>query len=203
VTPDINQGKSWQVGIAELHVPPFAAQWESVGPRHPQWQERIKLEIYCLKKYIDYLASENSKPWFYIIPEMNSTIKGVIWRGNICVPNRTDIKFDMIIILSAEYPKVPPKAFIEDRVIKLAGSKIYVKNRFPPKQDPVTGDWAKDPQTGKSFVMICHDHMAELDGAWTPNLGIVHFFIREVWYWFAAMQNQIIEFYDQQAGCMP
>jgi len=200
MSPDINQGKSYLVGMAELHVPPFAAPWENVGPRHVQWNDRIKLEIYSLKKYIDYLASENSKPWFYIMPDTSPAIKGVIWRGYICVPSRTDIKFDMVILLSAEYPKVPPKAFVEESLIKLAGSKIYIKNRFPPKQDPVTGDWVKDPKTGKSFVMICHDHMAELDGAWMPNLGICHFFIREVWYWFAAMQNLIIAEYDKQSG---
>jgi len=188
------------VGIAELHVPPFATQWESVGPKNPQWKERIKLEIYSLKKYIDYLASENSKPWFKIMPDMAGKIPGVIWRGFICVPSRPEIKFDLLIVLSGEYPRVPPKAFIEDSVIRLAGSKIYVKNRFPPGTDSVTGDWHKDPQTGKSFVMICHDHMAELENAWNPSLGIVHFFIREIWYWFAAMQNFIIEDYDKENG---
>jgi hypothetical protein len=119
------------------------------------------------------------------------------------VPARPEIKFDMIIALSGEYPKVSPKAFVEESLIGLAGSKIYLKNRFPQQQDTETGEWAKDPETGKSFVMICHDHMAELQNAWTPNLGIVHFFIREVWYWFAAMQNAIIEEFDRQQDCPP
>ncbi len=41
--------------------------------------------------------------------------------------------------------------------------------------------------------MICHDHMGEIKSVWGPNLTIAHFFIREVWYWFAAMQNTIIK----------
>ena len=47
--------------------------------------------------------------------------------------------------------------------------------------------------TKKTYVMICHDHMSELQQAWEPSLGIVHFFIREVWFWFASMQNLIID----------
>jgi len=102
----------------------------------------------------------------------------------------------LIIVLSGEYPKVSPRAFIEDSLVELAGSKIYLKNRFPPKMDE-ENKWVRDPVTGKSFVMICHDHMSEVKDAWTPNLGIVHFFIREVWFWFAAMQNLIIKEYDR------
>jgi hypothetical protein len=185
-----DEGKAWQVGLAELRVPPFQEKWEAIGPKHPEWNDRIKLEIHALGKYIEFLRSENAKPWFYIKPDVK--YKGVIWRGYIAIPSKLDLKFDMIIILSGEYPRVMPKAFIEDSLIELAGSKIYVKNRFPPKQDPATKQWEKDPETGKSFVMICHDHMAEVQGAWAPNLGIVHFFIREVWFWFAAMQNTIL-----------
>jgi hypothetical protein len=196
-----NAGKSWQVGIAELQVPPFSAQWEAVGPRHPQWFKRIELEGVLLKKYLDYLKSENSPPWFKIMPDMKPPINGTVWRGFISVPTRPEIKFDMVILLSADYPKVSPRAFVEERLIGLAGSKIYTKNRFPPAKEPnpATGEWPKDPVTGKSFVMICHDHMSQLEGAWTANLGIAHFFIREVWYWFAAMQNFIIEDFDKQA----
>nr|MDO8114038.1 hypothetical protein [Candidatus Sigynarchaeota archaeon] len=198
MVPDINKGKAWQIGIAELHVPPFALQWEAIGPKHPLWIERIKLEITLIHKYIDYLCSEKSKPWFYIKPDTSPSIKGIVWRGNILVPAKPEINFDIVIVLNLDYPKVAPRAFVEERLIGLAGQKIYVKNRFPSEQDPRTGEWVKDPQTGKSYVMICHDHIAELEGAWTPNLGIVHFFIREVWYWFAAMQNQIVDLYNQQ-----
>jgi len=197
-----NAGKAWQVGLAELQIPPFSAQWEVVGPRHPQWMKRIELEGVLLKKYLDFLKSESIPPWFKIMPDMKPPINGSIWRGYICVPSRPEIKFDMVILLSAEYPKVPPRAFVEESLIGLAGSKIYTKNRFPPTKDgkePASGEWPKDPVTGKSFVMICHDHMSQLQGAWMSNLAIVHFFIREVWYWFAAMQNYIIEDYDKQS----
>nr|MDO8112106.1 hypothetical protein [Candidatus Sigynarchaeota archaeon] len=190
--------KAWQVGLAELRVPPFTEKWESVGPKHPEWNERIKLEIHALGKYIEFLRSEGSKPWFYIKPD--TRFKGVIWRGYITLPTHPDLKFDMIILLSGEYPRAMPKAFIEDSLIELAGSKIYVKNRYPPpsKDDPAPKQWPKDPETGKSFVMICHDHMSAVEGAWAPNLGIVHFFIREVWFWFAAMQNVIIREHEKR-----
>lgn len=51
-------------------------------------------------------------------------------------------------------------------------------------------------QEGKKYVMICHEHMSNTQ-AWRENLGIVHFFIRQVWVWWAAQQNVIIKEYDK------
>jgi len=47
--------KVWQKGLAELHVPPFVEKWESVGPKHQLWNQRVKLEIHSLGKYIEFL----------------------------------------------------------------------------------------------------------------------------------------------------
>ncbi|MHA1698448.1 MAG: hypothetical protein ACTSWN_06385 [Promethearchaeota archaeon] len=189
--------EKWQKSLAELYTPPFARKWATVGPKHPLWNQRIKLEIHLIGKYIQFLKSENAKQWFYIRPDPNPKYKSMLWRGYIQIPSRPHLKFDMVILLSGEYPKVTPRAFVEESLISLAGSKIYVENRFPPKKLP-NGEWAKDPVTKKSYVMICHDHMARLENAWAPNLGIVHFFIREVWFWFAAMQKFIIEEDDRR-----
>jgi hypothetical protein len=47
--------------------------------------------------------------------------------------------------------------------------------------------------------MICHEHMSDTK-AWKANLGIAHFFIRQIWVWWAAQQNVIIQEYDKKMG---
>ena len=181
----VDEGNRWNAGLAEQYVPPFNEKWGSVGPTHPQWQERVKLEIISLSKYINFLKSELPYPWFILKPDPNPKYNFLIWRGELRIPSRRDIKFDMIILLNSEYPKVIPRCLLSEEISNYCG-KIYLKNTFT------------DPVSKKTFVMICHDHMNELAHAWAPNLGIVHFFIREVWFWFAAMQNIIIENYDNK-----
>ena len=109
----------------------------------------------------------------------------MIWRGFIQVPKRPEIKFNMLILLNSEYPKVIPRCFLEESVVNYTG-KLYIKNIF------------NDKDSGKNYMMICHDHMGEVKDAWEPNLTIAHFFIREVWFWFAAMQNHIISEWDKK-----
>lgn len=189
---EASEGKKWQRSLAELYCPPFADKWRQVGPKHPAWPQRVKLEVLLLGKYVEFLRSENAKPWFVIKPDPNPQYKGMIWRGEYMIPDRPHLRFDIVIVLNGDYPKVTPRAFMEESIVPLAGSKIYLENRFPPQRDR-EGNWMRDPATGKSFVMICHDHMSEVEDAWTDNLGIVHFFIREFWMWQAVMQRYIIE----------
>lgn len=170
----------WNAGLAERYVPPFKTQWENVTPKHPQWHERVKLEIINLGKYVTFLKSELPRPWFLLKPDTNPKYNYCIWRGHLQIPSEPQIKFEMVILLNSEYPRVIPRCLLESKITDYCG-KIYLKNIW------------KDPETKKDYVMICHDHMSELAHAWAPNLGIVHFFIREVWFWFASQQNHIIE----------
>jgi len=196
VGSDLNTAK-WQLGKAELHVPPFAPQWQDVGPQNANWGQRLQLEIILLTKYIDYLKSEKVNPWFFIKPDPDPKYRGMLWRGYIVI-SKYNIRYDLVILLSKEYPKMAPRAFIEDSLTELAGSRIYVKNRFPPSSDSSSQINAIDNVTKKSFVMLCHDHITEVEGVWSNNLGITHFFIREVWFWFAAMYNVIISEYERK-----
>ncbi|MHA1749634.1 MAG: hypothetical protein ACTSYS_13785 [Promethearchaeota archaeon] len=180
-----HMNNKWQVNIAELHVPPLAPIWANVGPKHPKWQERLKLEVLLLKKYITFLRSEGSKPWFYLVIDKNPQFRGMLWRGYIQIPSRPDIKFNIVILLSSEYPKIMPRCFVEESISNYCG-KLYLNNKW------------KDPITSRSFIMICHDHMKEISRIWEPVLSIAHFFIREVWFWFAAMQNIIIQEWDKK-----
>ena len=177
--------KGWNAGLAEQYVPPFSDKWASVGPRHPLWHERVKLEIHSLSKYVSFLRSELPRPWFILKPDPKPQYNFCIWRGFIQIPAYPEIKFEMVILLNSEYPKVIPRCLMESKIVNYCG-KIYLKNKW------------KDPATSKEFLMICHDHMSQLAHVWNPNLGIVHFFIREVWFWFAAMQNIIIESWEKQ-----
>ncbi|MHA1728672.1 MAG: hypothetical protein ACTSWY_08050 [Promethearchaeota archaeon] len=178
------QKKTWHRSLAERYVPPLADEWAKIGPKHSRWKERVKLEIISLAKYVQFLSSEFKIPWLQIKPDQNSKYNFMLWRGYIQIPKRPDIKFDMVILLSSEYPAVIPRCFLEENITKYTG-KIYLKNQYT------------DSNSGKVHVMICHDHMGEVSDVWNPTLGIAHFFIREVWFWFAAMQNHIITEWDR------
>jgi hypothetical protein len=180
-----NKKKAWHSSLAERYITPFSLELAGVGPKHPRWKERVKQEILALAKYVQFLSSEFSIPWLQIKPDQNPKYNFMLWRGYVQIPKRTDIKFDMIILLSSEYPQVIPRCFLEESIVNFTG-KLYQKNQY------------RDPDTEKTYVMICHDHMEEVSDTWEPILGIAHFFIREVWFWFAAMQNYIISEWDKQ-----
>lgn len=176
--------KAWHSSLAERFVPPLNSKWANVGPKHPQWKGRVKEEILSLAKYIKFLSSEFSIPWIHLKPDQNPKYNFMLWRGTIQIPKRPEIKFDLLILLSSEYPKVIPRCFLEEDVANYTG-KLYQKNQY------------RDDLTKKTYVMICHDHMSEISNVWDSNLGIAHFFIREVHFWFAAMQNNIIREWDR------
>jgi hypothetical protein len=180
------KGKEYSYSLAERYVPPFAEKWGQVGPKHKAWQQRVKLEIISLSRYLNFLKADLPRPWFQLKPDPDPKYNFCIWRGFLQIPQRPEIKFRMVILLSSEFPKVIPRCFLEDRVAEYCG-KIYTKNIWKDAKD-----------NGRPYIMICHDHMAEVEGAWAPNLGICHFFIREVWYWFAANQGLMIQATDNR-----
>ncbi len=80
-----------------------------------------------------------------------------------------------------------PRAFAEESIQLYCGGNIYPKN--------IWRDNATD-SNDKKFVQLCHDHMTE-QSAWHPKYSIAHFFIREVWYWWTAKSNRIINEWDK------
>ena len=174
-----SEGREWQRSILDEIIQEFPEEWALIGPKHHLWKDRVKLEIEKIMKYINFLRMTQNKAWFRLFPEKNPRYNYLIWDGNLLVPDNPDINFDIKILLTSEYPKVCPRCFIHDNVIDFCG-KLFLKNI-----------WEQD---GKKYVMICHEHMSSTH-SWNDNLGIVHFFVRQVWIWWAAQQNVIIQEY--------
>jgi len=174
----------WQRSIIDELVQEFPDKWTRVGPKHPAWKDRIKLEIEKILKYVNFLKSKRNRPWFKLFPEKNPRYNYLIWTGNLVVPERPEINFEIKVLLTSEYPQACPRCFAEEKILDYCG-KIFMKNV-----------WEQD---GKKYVMICHEHMSDTK-AWKVNLGIAHFFIRQIWVWWAAQQNVIIQEYDKKMG---
>ncbi len=58
----------------------------------------------------------------------------MLWKGFIQVPKIPEIKFDMLILLSSEYPKVIPRCFLEKKIADYTG-KLYPNNNFKDPGD--------------------------------------------------------------------
>jgi len=155
-----------------------------IGPKHPNWKERVKIEILNLKKYVEYLQQKGGKSWFFLAPTKDIKYNYMKWNGYLQVPTRPEIRFKMVILLPSSYPNACPRAFAEESIAEYAG-KVFLKNIW------------EEPD-GEKYVMICHEHMETVDEAWSPQLTIAHFFIREVFYWWAAQQNLIIDSWDKK-----
>ena len=177
----ISSKNRWQRSILDELIQEFDDKWSKVGPKHPAWKDRVKIEIEKVINYISFLKNTQNKPWFKLFPEKNPLYKYLIWSGNLLVPERPEIKFNIKVLLTSEYPKVCPRCFVEEKILNYCG-KIFLKNIWE--------------QESKKYVMICHEHMSDTH-AWKTNLGIAHFFIRQVWVWWAAQQNVIIKEFDK------
>ena len=120
-------------------------------------------------------------------PNRNKSYNYQRWDGDLRIPSRPDIRFSIRIVLTSQYPRVFPRAFAEDSIQQYCGGNIYPRNTWFDQEDKLQS---------KKFVMICHDHMTD-QSAWHPRYSIAHFFIREVWYWWVAKTNRIIEEWDK------
>ena len=151
----------------------------------------MKFEVEAIMRYLQNLKSKGSRPWFQLSPVDNPRYNFMIWKGQLMVLDRPEVKFDIRILLTSDFPKVAPRCFAYIEILNYCG-KIYTKNVWKDPDEP-----------GKQYVMICHDRMAQQQ-AWSDNLGIAHFFVREVWFWWAAQQNVIIqEFEKRKTGGSP
>lgn len=179
-----NIEKKYHGTLAERYVPAFAEKWGEIGPRHPVWENRVKLEKANLTKYTSFVKSSNQKCWFDLHNAINLEYNHTVWKGHLTVATRPEITFKFIVLLSSEYPVVIPRAFIEEKAVPYAG-KLYMRNTWFDHDEDI------------NYVMLCHDHMEEIKGIWSPDLSIAHFLIREVFIWWAAMQNTIVEEWDK------
>ncbi|MHA1758762.1 MAG: hypothetical protein ACTSVV_18495 [Promethearchaeota archaeon] len=170
----------WQKSIIDELIQEFPEEFIYISPKHPAWKDRIKFEIDKIIKYVNFLRNTQNEAWFRLYPEKTPRFNYQVWTGFLMVPNRPEIKFEIKVILSAEYPKVSPRCFIEESILNYCG-KVFVKKTW--KQD------------GRKYVEICHEHLFKAN-AWNPRLGIVHFFMRQIWVWWAAQQNIIIQEFD-------
>ncbi|MGV9172897.1 MAG: hypothetical protein ACOC44_18115 [Promethearchaeia archaeon] len=171
----------WQRSVVDELIQEFPEKWSNVSPKHPAWKDRVKLEIQKIMKYINFLRTRRNKPWFKLFPEKNPRYNYLVWSGELVVPERPEINFDIKVLLTSEYPAVCPRCFAEEKIVDYCG-KLFLKNIWEQK--------------GRKYVMICHEHMSSTR-AWNKYLGIVHFFIRQVWVWWAAQQNVIIQEFDK------
>ena len=148
--------------------------------------EHCRADSYCgtpeLHRHV-FLQRQGAVPWFTLMPHPDKEKYNYKnWIGKIKIPQRPEIEFNIVILLQNTYPGSAPRGFISDRV------QQYSDHLF------VRSTWQQGNET---FIMLCHEQMDNIELAWKPTLGIVHFFIREVQYWWAAQQNTIIRGYDR------
>lgn len=174
--------KEWNKSVLDELIPEFPDKWSNITPKHPSWKDRVKLEIEKIMQYINFLKNIRNEPWFRLFPEKDPKFNYMVWSGSLMVPENLNINFEIKVLLTSEYPKVCPRCFAEEDIINYCG-KVFLKNIWN--------------QNGKKYVMICHEHMTNTN-AWQPTLGIVHFFIRQIWVWWAAQQNIIIKEYEKR-----
>ncbi|MBD3214466.1 MAG: hypothetical protein GF311_17775 [Candidatus Lokiarchaeota archaeon] len=172
----------WQRSIIDEIIQEFPQKWIEVNPKHHAWKDRIKIEIEKILKYINFLRRTQTRPWFKLFPDKNPRYNYLVWSGNLIIPEKPEINFEIKVLLTSEYPKVCPRCFAEEKILNFCG-KIFIKNIWE--------------QNNKKYVMICHEHMANTE-AWNERLGIAHFFIRQIWVWWAAQQNIIINEFDKK-----
>lgn len=162
---------------------PFPESWADVTPKHPEWRTRVKHELRHLLAYIRFLKRRPHPPWFVLKPVPNPRYNFMFWRGTARAPQRRDVAFDFCLLFTSDYPAVPPRCFFSSEIAAFSG-KLSHRNVW------------KDPDTSRPFTMLSHDHLGEQD-LWSPRLGIVHFMVLLVWYWWSAQQSMIIREFDR------
>lgn len=170
----------------------FPEVFTHVNPNHSRGAARVKIEVKNLRLYADHLNQLKLKPWFSIAPVLDQNLNFRLWRGKLIVINRPDIVFEILIILGRYYPRIPPRAFIEEKITEICDKHIYTRNLWT--------------QFGKKYAMIAHDAF-DLDyrtqTQWYPNLSIAHFITREIWDWWIIKQDHILQLWDLKQMNLP
>ena len=53
---------SWQRSVLDELIQEFPREWLEIGPKHPAWKDRVKLEIEKIIKYINFLKYTQNRP---------------------------------------------------------------------------------------------------------------------------------------------
>ncbi|MCY3412151.1 MAG: hypothetical protein INQ03_11010 [Candidatus Heimdallarchaeota archaeon] len=156
-----------------------------IGPKSRNWTDRVKLEMKNVSVYINYLQDQKNALWFRLAPSRDKKYNYRVWEGFLKIPGRDDIRFDMAIVLTSDYPKVFPRCFVEEKIIDYAAGNLYIENKWQ--------------MNGKTYVMLCHDHMKDLN-VWSPNLSIAHFLLQEILVWWNSKMNVVLKMWDGILG---
>ena len=113
----ISSKNRWQRSILDELIQEFDNKWSMIGPKHPAWKDRVKIEIEKVINYISFLKNTQNKPWFKLFPEKNPRYNYLIWSGNLLVPERPEINFEIKVLLTSEYPTVCPRCFAEEKIL--------------------------------------------------------------------------------------
>ena len=176
---------------AENVLKEFPSNLIQVNPKHNLWEKRVLVEAHNIKEYLAYLDSKIDQMWFFLKPSRDKQYNYKRWDGNIKVPYRPDIEFEIRVILPTGYPLISPTCFAEKKIMEYCAGHIYPYNIWKDIEGP--------DASPKEFVMICHDHMKE-QVAWDPHLSIAHFLIREVQIWWMSKINTVLNEWNSKNG---
>jgi hypothetical protein len=133
------------------------------SPRDPNWEQRMKEELYALSKYSEYLRYLEGVEWFSLKPTNHT---GKSWLGSVKYENK---KFDMELVLKDAYPHSPPAARIPELM-------TYTDRKM---DDEILG------------LRICDMHM-EQNYWWNEFCGIALYLKREVSYWVQSVVQDMV-----------
>jgi hypothetical protein len=133
------------------------------SPRDPNWDQRIKEELYALSKYSEYLKYLEGFEWFTLKP---TSADAKSWLGSVRYEKK---RFDMELVLKDAYPYSPPAVRIPDLM-------TYTDRKI---DDEVLG------------LRICDMHM-EQNYWWNEFSGIALYLKREVSYWVQSVVQDMV-----------
>lgn len=157
----------------------FSDKWTKVGPDHSQWNERMVFEIDKINNYFKLLKEYHINSWIFFHPEKIEKFKYKLWNGYLQDPNHTQVKFEIYILLTNNYPKIAPRCYIEEKIINYCS---YVSPKMTFEKD------------GKIFIQM-DAYFSKFN--WRPTFGLIHFIVKAVQIWWAVNKNKIVEVYNK------
>jgi hypothetical protein len=134
------------------------------SPRDPNWNQRVKEELYALKRFSEYLKYIEGFEWFTLKP---TNQEGKSWIGSVRYENK---KYGMELVLKDAYPYTPPAVRIPE-LMTFTDRKI---------DDEVLG------------LRICDMHMDQ-HYWWNEFCGIALYLKREVSYWVQSVVQDMVK----------
>ncbi|MCY3412455.1 MAG: hypothetical protein INQ03_12530 [Candidatus Heimdallarchaeota archaeon] len=139
----------------EVQLTEIVNEEAQVGPKHKNWQSRLKLEMSLILQYLNYIKDHYKKLWFDIRPNNEPKWRGILWEGNLKV-RELENNLPFIILITSEYPKVSPRILVDEIAIKHFRC-LYPSNDFIYNE--------------KRYVNIDHGHFKD---QWRASYNLVH-----------------------------